>query len=209
MLATLLLLLALGAQAKDRPPGMVESLNGAPSIDPGTNHAEGVRLSQELQSLAARNHWDGVEHTYQKAVDVGAALTFEDHMAGVQAAFSRGDIGAARARLFAANEVRAGQPEVIEGLWDIDTNYARVVLLADLGARLEPAEMPFNQHHVRAIGAARAQLDHSGTFEGYLPEGEYTLGLTLFRLAVSEIGREAMVVDARSERTRRREIRPP
>ncbi|MBW1880526.1 MAG: hypothetical protein JRI25_25520 [Deltaproteobacteria bacterium] len=208
MLATLLLLLTATAHAGGRQPGMVESLNGEMPVQHG-NHAESVRLSRELQRLAARNHWDGVEHTYQQGVDAGAALSFEDHMVGVQAAFSRGDIGAARERLFAANSLRAGETEVIDGLWEIDTTYARVRLFADPGARLEPAEMPFNQHHVRAIGAARAQLEHAGTFDGYLPEGDYSLASTAFSVSVAAIGREALVVDIRSEKTRRRDHDPP
>jgi len=182
---------------------MVESLDGEPVGREG-RLAESVRLSQELQSLAARNHWDGVERTYQQAVDLGAKLTFEDHMLGVQAAYSRGDIAAARDRLFAANTVRAGEPEVIEGLWEIDTTYARVRLFADPGTRLDPAEMPFNQHHVRAIGAARAALEHTGSFDGYLPEGDYTLGSTRFSVSVASIGRDELVVDTRSEKSRKK-----
>ena len=142
------------------------------------DRAEYVRLSGELAKLAQRNAWTGVERTYQQleALD-GVELSYEDYLQGAHAARYQGDVAAARARLKAAQTLSADEREVIDWLWDIDTNYGQVSLYCDPGAReLVVGQMPFEPNRARAVQFAQAQIADTGVFEGYLPGGEFTFG---------------------------------
>jgi len=136
-------------------------------------YAEYVRLSQDLERLASKNAWSGVERTYQKCLATEVALSFEDHLAGAHAARASGDITAARERLMAANEIRE-EREVLDWLWDVDSNYGQVSLKGDVGTvTLEPMQMPFDPLMAKSIEFATSKIDETGAFEGYLPQGDY------------------------------------
>ncbi len=162
--------------------------------------AEYVRLSSEMKRRAAKDHWDGVEHAYNAALATGSPLSFDDHMFGVNAALSRGDIATARTRLLDAKALRDGDPTVIETLWSIDTAYAAVRLRAAPESTLDIAAMPFNPQQAKAVGFARSELAKTGAFEGYLPAGEYTLVNAPFVVIIREIGAEPLVVEATEPR---------
>jgi hypothetical protein len=138
--------------------------------------AEYRRLSQELEKLITRNAWAGVERTYLALVATGVPPSFEDHLAGAHSARAIGDVLDARNRLIAANEIREDHA-VVDWLWDIDSNYNRVFLACDVGARtLEPGEMPFDPNQRRAVEFAQNELATTGIFDGYLPSGQYAFG---------------------------------
>ncbi len=135
--------------------------------------AEYVRLNREIEKLAARNAWVGVERAYADMLALGAAPGFDDHVAGANAARSIGDTGKARERLLAANAMREDRV-VIDWLWQIDSNYGMVSLDADHGAALSAEAIPFEPDQARSVEFAIRQVDETGTFHGYLPQGRYS-----------------------------------
>lgn len=158
--------------------------------------AEYHRLSTEMKRLAEKNAWPGVEATYAKMKELGAELTHEDYVTAAHAARALGDVGAARERLLAANELRE-EREVMDWLWAIDSSFGRVSLQADPGAMaLEPESMPFQPDRAAAVRFAQQRITETGSFEGYLPEGTYTFG----RFEVKVLPRVQTVrVDARGQ----------
>lgn len=138
--------------------------------------AEYIRLSQEMERLAQRNHWAGVERSYTGCLSTGVEMTFEDHRYGAIAAKSLGDMGSAHRRYKRAHELRE-EREMIDSMWEIDQNYGNVTLQSDLGtAELVVAQMPFNPDQKRALEFAMAKIEETGSFDGMLPKGEYTFG---------------------------------
>lgn len=137
------------------------------------NSAEYIRLSQDLEELASRNAWGGVERTYQQILATGVPPSFQDHLTAAHAARATGDVNAVRDRLVAANELKEDR-SVLDWLYDIDSNYGIVSLMGDLGAvELVPSAMPFNPDHLAAVQFAVKAVSEGGAYEGYLPAGTY------------------------------------
>jgi hypothetical protein len=174
----LLVTLGFGTAFGDDP--VVSAADASSDVPPeaaaaaATARAEYVRLQQELEKLSARNAWSGVERTYTALVATGLPPTFQDHLFGAHSARSMGDVTSARARLLAANALREDR-EVLDWLWEIDSNYGLVYLAADPGtANLVADVMPFEPDQSQAVLFAQQQVTDTGTFEGYLPQGKYT-----------------------------------
>lgn len=163
--------------------------------EPGA-HAEAVRLSVQLQSLARRDHWAGVEHVYLLALATGEPLPWQDHLAAAHAALTLGDVASARERLMLAKGA-GDERTVIETLWQIDTHFTPVDLHADPGTELGVAAMPFDPQQARAVERARDQLRETGAFHGMLPLGDYALGGTWFGVTPDRLG-TAVEIDTRS-----------
>lgn len=135
--------------------------------------AEYVRLSQDLERLVQKNAWAGVERTFKACLETGQPLKFEDWVAGAHAARALGDVTSARDRLLEANKLRE-EREVLDWLWDIDSNYGQVSLQGDLGkVELEAVQMPFDPLMAKAVTYAETSVSETGTYEGYLPQGDY------------------------------------
>ncbi len=140
------------------------------------NRGEYQRLSQELEKLASRNAWAGVERTYTALLATGIEPSFEDFVAGAHAARALGDVASARNRLIAAN-TRREERAVVDWLWDIDSNYNRVLLACDIGkVELQPESMPFDPNQRKAVEYAQKEIAEKGIFDGYLPQGRYMFG---------------------------------
>jgi hypothetical protein len=153
----------------------------APSV--AAEQAEYYRLTQEMEKLAQRNAWSGVERAYERILETGVTPSFEDHLFGAHAARALGDATNARVRLVAANGLRE-EREVIDWLYTIDNNYGRVFLAADPGTmELVPEIMPFDPHMAKAIEYAQTQIVETGMFEGLLPKGSYTFGAEKIEVA--------------------------
>lgn len=168
----LTLLISFGSSAA---PSADVSDTGGPD-DAAVAQGEYIRLRTELKKLAQRNAWTGVERTYQAMLATGAALSFEDHKHGAHAAQAVGDLTATRERLMKANKIQE-DPEVLDWLWDIDSSFGRVDLKTDPGRHaLAPVQMPFNPTHAKAVQYAVAQVEETGTYNGLLPQGDYTFG---------------------------------
>ena len=161
------------------------------------DQAEYRRLSSEMEKLAARNAWAGVERMYENCLSTGYELSFENHMTGAHAARALGDVTSARARLMRAHRIRE-ERQIVDWLWEIDSNYGRVFLAADAGkVELRVHEMPFNPDQAKGVEFARAQVDLLGLFDGYLPAGKYTFGEN----DISVVPRvESIRIDLRSDR---------
>lgn len=149
------------------------------TLSAGPDQAEYVRLQQEIERLAQRNAWAGVERTYDEMLATGIPLAFEDHLAGAHAARALGDVWGARQRLTAANAVREGDREILEWLWDIDSHYGRVSLSCNPGkhqVEMTAEAMPFNPDQRRAVEFAIAEVRDTCLFDGLLPQGNYRFG---------------------------------
>lgn len=152
---------------------LASSAQEIPSASP--NQAEFIRLSQEIEKLAARNAWTGVERAWPLLEATQVPPTFEVLLAGAHSARALGNVDAARARLDVAKTLRE-EREVIEWIFDIDQHYGRALLACDPArhpAGLEPDAPPFNPSMQRAIEFARGLLADGCYFEGLLPEGSY------------------------------------
>lgn len=198
MTAVFLLLVLAGAGFA------ADDTDGAALANPAANEAEYRRLSQEIQRLAERQHWEGVEHKYIAARETGVDLSFADHLSGAQAAMALGHVRDARHRYEAARDLDVDRG-VIEALWNIDTLYGEVALRADPGEALSVAVVPFDPQQAAAIAYANERLGETGVFTGYLPQGDYTLGNAAFTVRVVEVGAEPVRIDVRSEKTRRKQ----
>lgn len=140
------------------------------------DQAEYMRLHGEMEKLAQKGAWTGVERTYQRIQELGVELGYTDYVNAAHAARQAGDVTEARSRLKMAVEIKE-EREILDWLWEIDTNYGQVSIKTDLGAyALDMAQMPFEPDRAKAVRFAQDQITQTGTFEGYLPEGEYTIG---------------------------------
>lgn len=145
--------------------------------------AERYRLQQELQKLASRNAWNGVERTYADLVKLQLPLAPIDHLLASQAAQNRGETIAAMDRLALAVDAcdeasAAADPswqEAKRGLDALRSRYGKVdisVVPPRLPAliRYDP---PFAVQEREAIARAREQLSQSRAYVGLLPVGKY------------------------------------
>lgn len=203
--AGLLLVAAIApvpAVASDTDDGAADSV-AAP------DRAEYVRLGRELEQLAARNAWSGVERTYHKLRQTGIAPSFEHHFAGAQAARALGDVHAARRRLDAAHALRE-EPQVVNWMWEIDSRYGRVTLACEPGKQrieLTAEDVPFQPDMRQAVAFATRRVAERCAFDGLLPHGRYAFGGHAFVVqgvqAVKIDLRHAQPAD-RGERRRRK-----
>ncbi|GDX79792.1 hypothetical protein LBMAG42_16030 [Deltaproteobacteria bacterium] len=143
-------------------------------------HAEHIRISEEMRKLAQRNAWTAVESQYQKLEVLeakGEVLTYNENKLGAESARAIGNITGCRNRLAKAAKID-GKPEVVDWLSEIDKSYGPLKITFDPdfnGERtLVPTEPPFAPDQRAAIGWVATYIaDHN--FEGILPAGEYTI----------------------------------
>ena len=142
--------------------------------------AEHTQRYEEMQRLASRGAWAGVERAFvaiEALESKGEVLTYDDLWLGAQSARALGHIADCRDRLARAAQLQ-GTQDVISWLEEIDGAYGAVDLGYDksLTADLAIAAMPFATDQREAIAYAKAELSESRSFDGLLPAGEYTLG---------------------------------
>jgi hypothetical protein len=179
------------------------ALAGGDAPSPVDEH-EFRRLAAEIERLAARNAWAGVERAYAPLADAPFHVGAGVHLAGARAARDRGDLATVRERLRLALDLE-DLPEIRDWLARIESAYGAVVLLGDPGrVTLAAAHVPFDPEQAAAIRFAAATIAEAGSFEGLLPEGRYAFGG--LDLAVRP-GITSARVDLRSDRTLRREER--
>jgi hypothetical protein len=154
------------------------------------SHAEAVRLDEEIRKFAQRNIWDAVDSNYARLRGLeskGIILTAPQHELGAQAARELGRMREARARYGlarAAAETDAEKRRIESIIEDIDARYGGVVLSATSrvrrDARLVRTPAPFASDARAAIAYANGELRMTGSFDGLVPVGDYTLGSTAF-----------------------------
>lgn len=138
--------------------------------------SEAIRLAEELDRLAKRNAWAGVERTFQELLATGETPSYEDFKIGAHSAQAVGDIGAAHERLRRAYSIRESK-EVLDWMWAIREAYGPVELLGDPGkVELSPAAMPFDPVKAKAVEFAVTHVTDTGAFVGLLPKGTYMFG---------------------------------
>jgi len=175
--------------------GFVPAFAGGESED-----AERYRLQAEMDRLARRNVWKGVERTYAELLDLGG-LTTSDHMLGAQASQSRGEMLQAMERFEAAVQVGiAALPEggvappdgslaeakrTLEvfvsryGKVDISVDKSRISMLVRIDG------MPFSAQERESIVYARDLVVKKRVFQGLLPIGIYMIDGERFEIAAS------------------------
>ncbi len=138
--------------------------------------AEYYRLQQKIRTLAQKNQWEGVERSYTELIGTGVLPEFEDYLWGAHSARAMGDLTGTLLRLKKCNRIREDE-EVINWMADIEDHYGHTVLRGDTGkVELTIATMPFDPIQARAIEFAQAEIVRTGTYDGYLPAGEYHFG---------------------------------
>jgi hypothetical protein len=165
-----------------------------PAISGSVDEAEYIRLQSEMQMMADRKAWAGVETAYRRCVALKLALSFNDHLLGAYASQAKGDIAATRARLWAAHQLEEDKT-VIDWMWSIDTSFAVVTLRADPADALSYHGNTFHPHMARILKVAQQLLTQGLPFEGYLLPGPYALGEIQFELATNSPGQQ---IDART-----------
>lgn len=162
----LLLALSLATAAKEE----------VPPPDPAVLEAERQRLLEEMQQLARRQLWEGVEKKFQASLALGVPLSFDEYLTGALAARGLGDVQAAYDRLREAARIRPDK-DVVDWLWNIDQQYGRVELLTvpPRSVDLSVEVMPFAPDQRAAVDFAVRKLKEEGSFRGLLPQGAYAL----------------------------------
>lgn len=147
----------------------------APVVEPEPDPAEYRRLSQELEALATRNAWVGVERTFQELLATGVEPSYADWMNGAQSARRTGDLQEVYLRLSAARDRSEDNREAQDWLWSLDHTYGTVFLACDPGSNivLQPEVTPFDPDQARVIAFAQEKIRSGCLFQGRLPGGRY------------------------------------
>ena len=158
-----------------------------------TSTSERSRLEQELDSLAVKNAWAGVERAYTKLVELGEPIPITAHLLGAHAARDRGDTLATLMRLKAATRAGAGtlvEPgtpidDAMQAVDDLESRYGRVRIR--IAAPHPPAlirpEPPFAPDERASIDHARERLADGRSFRGMIPTGQYEIDGFRFEVA--------------------------
>ncbi len=189
------LALLVGSALALSPPG-----RAAQTAD----EAEHARLSDEIEKLANRQVWTGVERKFRDLERLDSDPTLDDLVYGATAARELGDVQHSYERLKAAARMGASK-EIVDWLWDIDNNYGSVELLTvpSRSADLIVDEMPFDPNQRKAVEAAQESARRDGIFVGMLPKGDYNFATQRFtvepgvsvRIEVSPRVRRQGVID--------------
>ena len=149
------------------------------ALTPAARQAEYRRLAEEMQKLAGRNAWAGVERFYAQLEATEVPIQFSELVTGAHSARAVGDTKLSRDRLNAANKLQE-ERDVIEWLWEIDEAYGAVTLFCDAEWKTRPelaaAAMPFDPNQARSVQHAVKTIAEGCEFDGMLPGGKYTFG---------------------------------
>ncbi len=164
-------LLAVASAAESEPE----------QLDPAVMAAEHQRISGEMEQLARRQVWVGLEDKFRELQDLGVELRYDDLLHGAHAARARGDVQATWERLQAAIDL-VRDDELVDWMRAIESEYGQVVLTTSpqRSALLQPGAMPFAPDRRAAVEFAALALEEYGSFVGRLPAGEYQLAGTHF-----------------------------
>ncbi|MCA9489034.1 MAG: hypothetical protein KC621_03910 [Myxococcales bacterium] len=134
--------------------------------------AEVIRLRDEMERLAARGVWVGVERAYEQMERSEVELRSADHVLAAQAAMTLGDVGSARERIEHALAVVAD--DHLAGWRDeIDARFVHVQLE---GPDLELVRGMTRPDALAAYRFAQTELARTGVFDGMLSYGVYEVG---------------------------------
>ena len=136
--------------------------------------AEHLRLSGEMDQLAQRQTWQGVERKFGDLEKLGVELTYQDLLEGAYAARALGNLSDAYKRLKRAAALDSTK-EVVDWMYAIDMNYGSVELIRTPkhGDVLTVSEMPFDPDQRTAVEKAVQVVSETGLYTGLLPRGSY------------------------------------
>jgi hypothetical protein len=174
--------LFLSYTALARTPGVVHESKLVDLMAPARGQeeahrvAEYRRLSERLHRLAKKNNLNGMRRIYLLLEVLELPLSYADLLVGAQIHRANGDVAASYACLKEAARLQ-GTREVIDWLVAIDRQYGRVALRLGQGlpGGLDVERPPSLPDEKAAIALARKRIQESGGFEGFLPEGIYSL----------------------------------
>jgi hypothetical protein len=137
--------------------------------------AEHRRLGVEMDHLAQRHAWNGVEQSYRKLLELDIEPNHTERVLSAEAARQLGDLELCYSRLRAAAAVRP-TVEIVDWLWQIDNTYGHVELTIPRGRdAVLVNKTPIEEAGAKkALEAAVDQLKRNGSFTGLLPAGSYT-----------------------------------
>ena len=152
----------------------------------GASDAEAVRLRAEMEDLAARTSWKGVDTAYRQLDALkGAEPTYDDHVLGALAARQLGEVNDAWWRLKRAAALD-GTEEVYTEIALLEAYYGPVDLVVSKHWRdpiaLEALDPPFEAVPRAVIERARLTLDDAHRYQGLLPLGRYDLSGVAFEV---------------------------
>ena len=145
--------------------------------------AEHARIADEMDRLADRKVWSGVDRLYRKIEALGVEPTLDDYMLGAYAARELGQVLDVRDRLKSAARMHQSK-DIVEWLWKIDNTYGRVELVSvpPRSTTFEAGVMPFDPDQRKAVEAAVQSVADDGMFVGMLPVGEFTFSGQAFKV---------------------------
>lgn len=131
-------------------------------------------LRAELQERVARNNWAGADRAYVALADQSKP-TPTDHRLGGQAARAMGHVNDAADRLEKAAKT---DEEAAAILAEIERRFGEVKLkvTGEGGVPLRAKAPLIDSEYRLVVEAAKKQLEASGSYNGLLPLGGFTLG---------------------------------
>jgi len=143
-------------------------------------HEQGelARLLDDMESLAERQVWNGVDRRYEQMMELeGVSISREIHLTAAQASRSLGDMHATFERLERAASIKPTE-EIEVWMREIQEEYARVELILEpaRSVDLEAEVMPFAPAQRQQVELAISAMKQDGYFLGMLPEGAYFMG---------------------------------
>ncbi len=200
---------------------LLSLLASAPSSAGEDVNAERYRLQAEMDRLARRNVWQGVERTYGELIALGVPLTTNDHLLGAQASQSRGEMLQAMERfksavaageaVEASEDAAGGEPttdgaaqeaadtplaEAKRTLEVFTSRYGKVDITVDksrIAMLVRTDGMPFSAQERESIVYAREHVVKGKAFKGLLPIGNYMIDGEKFEVSPAEEWHEIRV----------------
>jgi len=157
---------------------LISLLGGAPAWAGTHEEGELARIIDDLESLAERQVWNGVNRRYEQIMALeGVSIPRDIHLTAALAARSLGDMHQTYLRLERAAELQRSE-EIDSWMREIQEEYARVELVLEpaRSVALEAEVMPFAPDQRQQVERAIAAMKQDGYFLGMLPEGIYFMG---------------------------------
>lgn len=144
-------------------------------------HAEHIRIGEEMKKLAARNAWNAVEASYQKLLllaEKGEVLSYDDHWLGALAARDAGNAAEWKKRLLRAQAIKDSE-EVKASLGEIASGYGEVRIIVDPKSEVVPdfqvKILPFAPDQAANVRFVEKRVESYASYEGPLAAGSYSL----------------------------------
>jgi hypothetical protein len=185
-------------------------LLATPSFDAhaGAAEAEQYRLQVELENLARKSAWPGVDRTFKELEALGLPLSLADYLLGAQAAIQGGDLflGLSRVQIGLAASTADEDPNspysrAKELATSIESRFGQVRI--SLGTKktcipvLMLSPLPFAEDERVAFEQARKRIQEDRSFTGLLPAGSYKIDTNSFSV---EAGQPMQAVDLCKEK---------